>query len=90
MLLLVLGVVFLTPDKEADNVKEALGEIGAETEDFIDNAKESYQKYSTEFVEEANEAINEAVEGAVKSASESFFESIRQAVGEFFENLIPG
>ena len=41
---------------------QTLGSIGVETEDFIDQAKQKYQEYSVEIVEEANEAINEAVE----------------------------
>ena len=69
---------------------QTLGTIGVGTEDFINQAKEKYQKYGTEFVEEANEAINEAVESAATSAAQNFFESIRQAVGDFFKNLIPG
>lgn len=69
---------------------QTLGNIGVETEDFIEQAKEKYQKYSAGFVEEANEAINDAVESAVTSAAQNFIESIRQTVGDFFRNLIPG
>ena len=68
---------------------KTLGTVGVETEDFIDQAKEKYQTYSTGFVEEANEAINEAVEGAVAGAARNFFDNIRQAAGDFFKNLIP-
>lgn len=68
---------------------KTLGTIGVETEDFIGQAKEKYQTYSTGFVEEANEAINDAVEGAVTSAARNFFDNIRQAAGDFFKNLIP-
>lgn len=52
-------------------------EVGAD--DFMEQAGEMYHKYSTEFVEEANDAINDAVGSAVKDAVKSFF-----------ENLIPG
>lgn len=66
-------------------------EVGAE--DFIEQAKQMYQKYSTELVEEANLAINEAVEGAVESAVESavenLMEDIKRSVVNFFKNLIP-
>lgn len=61
-------------------------EVGAT--DFIDQAKQMYQKYSEDIVEEANETINEAVEGAVESAVQNFFESISQSVQDFFRNLI--
>ncbi len=60
-------------------------EVGAA--DFIDQAKQMYQKYSEDIVEEANETINEAVEGAVESAVQKFFESISQSVQDFFRNL---
>lgn len=55
--------------------------------DFMDQAKQMYQKYSEEIVEEANETINEAVEGAVENAVQNFFESISQSVQDFFRNL---
>lgn len=61
-------------------------EVGAEG--FIDQAKEMYQKYSAEFVEEANDAINEAVGSAVEGAAEGFVESIKQSATDFFENLM--
>lgn len=68
---------------------QTLGNIGVETGDFIDQAKEKYQEYSAGFVEEANEAINDAVEHAVTNAAQNFFDSIRQAAGDFFRDLIP-
>lgn len=46
--------------------------------DFVEQAKQMYQKYGTGFVEDANDAIN----GAVKNAA-------RDAVQSFFQNLIP-
>lgn len=68
---------------------QTLGNIGVETGDFIDQAREKYQEYSAGFVEEANEAINDAVEHAVTNAAQNFFDSIRQAAGDFFRDLIP-
>lgn len=44
--------------------------------DFIGQAKQMYQKYGTEFVEEANDAINGAVKNAAKDAVQSFFQSL--------------
>lgn len=60
-------------------------EVGAE--DFMDQAKQMYHKYSAEFVEEANETINKAVEGAVKGAVENFFDSITRSIQDFFSSL---
>lgn len=93
-LLLVIGLVVLSPDHKMDfsgvmDGKIQAADIGEEAEAFLDEAKEKYQQYSTEFVEEANDAINEAVESAVESASESFFDSMKKAVSDFFENLLP-
>lgn len=68
---------------------QTLGNIGVETGDFIDQAKEKYQEYSAEIVEEANEVINEAVESAVTNAAQNFWDSIRQAAGDFFSSLMP-
>lgn len=61
-------------------------EVGAE--DFMDQAKEMYQKYSTELVEEANTAINKAVGSVVEGAAKNFFESIKQSVQNFIKNLM--
>lgn len=69
---------------------QTLGSIGVETEDFMDQAKQKYQEYSVELVEEANEAINEAVESAVSEAAHNFWDNIRQTVKDFFVNLISG
>ena len=82
----MIGVIVLTPDRTGEMYT---GASGVETEDFIEQAREKYQTYSEGFVEEANEAINEAVEGAVASAARNFADNIRQAAGDFFENLIP-
>ena len=49
-------------------------EVGAG--DFMERAKQMYQKYGTEFVEEANDAINGAVKNAAKDGIRSFFQSI--------------
>ena len=62
-------------------------EVGAE--DYIQQAGQMYQKYSTELVEGANSAINEAVEGAVQSAVENLLQDIRRSAADFFKNLIP-
>ena len=61
-------------------------EVGAE--DFMDQAKDLYQKYSTKLVNQANDAINEAVESAVEEAVNSFFQSLKQTVTDFFKNLL--
>lgn len=44
--------------------------------DFVEQAKQMYQKYGAEFVEEANDAINGAVKNAAKDAVQSFFQSL--------------
>ena len=81
-----LGVTLTDENRErAVAFLQTLGNIGVETEDFIEEAKQKYQQYSTEFVEGANEAINEAVESAVSSAAQSFFDSIRQTIEGFFK-----
>ncbi len=81
-----LGVTLTDENRErAVEFLQTLGNIGVETEDFIEEAKQKYQQYSTEFVEGANEAINEAVESAVSSAAQSFFDSIRQTIEDFFK-----
>lgn len=69
---------------------QTLGSIGVETEGFMEQAKQKYQEYSVELVEEANEAINEAVESAVSEAAHNFWDNIRQTVKDFFVNLISG
>lgn len=65
-----------------------LDAIEVEAGDFMDQAKILYQKYSTELVEQTNDAINEAVDSAVKGAVSNFFESLKQAVADFFTNLL--
>lgn len=64
-----------------------LDAIEVEAGGFMDQAKTLYQKYSTELVEQTNDAINEAVESAVEGAVSNFFESLKQAVADFFTNL---
>ena len=79
-------------ETEKDNVTgflRTLGTIEVEAGDFIEQAKEKYQQYSTGFVEEANEAINEAVENAVTDAAHNFFDSMQSAVADFFKDLLP-
>ncbi|MDE6386993.1 MAG: DUF1002 domain-containing protein [Lachnospiraceae bacterium] len=66
---------------------QTLDSIEVEAEDFMEQAKEMYQKYSTELVEEANTAINKAVGSVVESAAKNFFESIKQSVQNFIKNL---
>lgn len=85
-----LGNTLTQEDKKnVTGFLQTLGTIEVETGDFIEQAKEKYQKYSTGFVEEANEAINEAVESAVTDAAHNFFDGIRDAVEDFFKNLLP-
>ena len=79
----------LEDKKNVTGFLQTLGTIEVETGDFIEQAKEKYKKYSTGFVEEANEAINEAVESAVTDAAHNFFDGIQDAVEDFFKNLLP-
>lgn len=82
--------VTLTEEEEnriVDFVK-SLDAIEVGAEDFMDQAKALYQKYSTKFVNQANDAINEAVESAVEDAVNSFFQSLKQTVTDFFKNLL--
>ena len=84
-----LGVA-LTEEEEnriVDFVK-SLDAIEVGAEDFMDQAKDLYQKYSTKLVNQANDAINEAVESAVEEAVNSFFQSLKQTVTDFFKNLL--
>lgn len=74
-------------DRIVDFVK-SLDTIEVGAEDFMEQAKDLYRKYSTELVEQANDAINEAVESAVESAVSNFFESLKQTVSDFFTNLL--
>lgn len=55
---------------------QTLSTIETGAGDFMEQAKQMYQKYSTEFVEETNDAINEAVENAVTDAAKNFLQSI--------------
>lgn len=54
----------------------------AEAGDFIEQAQQMYRKYSTEFVEEANDTINGAVENALQSAVRNFFQTLIQSIRE--------
>lgn len=54
---------------------QTLDTIESGAGDFIEQAKQKYRKYSTELVEEANDAINGAVESALKNAVRSFLQS---------------
>lgn len=63
-------------------------EVGAE--DFMDQAKQMYHKYSAQLVEGANEAINEAVESAAEGAARNFFDSLKHSAQNFWGNLTSG
>ena len=52
-----------------------LDTIEEEAGDYIEQAQELYRKYSTEFVEEANDTINGKLRNALKDAVHSFFQS---------------
>ena len=72
--------ISLTEDNK-DRVVEfmkTLDGIETGTGEFIEHAKQMYQRYAAEFVGEADDAIN----GAFKNA-------LREAVHTFFENIIP-
>ena len=82
--------VTLTEEEEnriVDFVK-SLDAIEVGAEDFMDQAKDLYQKYSTKLVNQANDAINEAVGSAVEDAVNSFFQSLKQTVTDFFKSLL--
>ena len=84
-----LGITLTEENKDRIvGFMQTLDTIEVEAEDFMDRAKEMYQKYSTELVEETNTAINKAVGNAVEGAARNFFESIRRSVQNFFKNLI--
>lgn len=74
-------------DRIVDFMKSLDG-IEAGAEDFMEQAKDLYRKYSTELVEQANDAINRAVESTVKDVVNSFFQSIKQTVSDFLNNLL--
>lgn len=68
----------LTEENKARVVEfmQTLDTLESGAGDFVDKAKQMYQRYSTEFVEQANDAINGAVKNAASDAVRSFFESI--------------
>lgn len=83
-----LGITLTQENKDRIvGFMQTLDTIEVEAEDFIDQAKEMYQKYSTELVEEANTAINKAVGSVVEGTAKNFFESIKQSVLNFMKNL---
>lgn len=57
---------------------QTLDTIESDAGDYIEQAKQMYQKYSAEFIEEANDTIG----GAIKSAAEG-------AVRNFIQSIIP-
>lgn len=81
--------VSLTEETKAGIVgfMQTLDSIEAGTEDFMEQAGEMYQKYSAEFVQEANTAINKAVGSVVEDAAENLWRSIKQSVRDLFQNL---
>lgn len=52
-----------------------LDTIEEEAGDYMEQAQELYRKYSTEFVEEANDTVNGKLRNALKDAVHSFFQS---------------
>lgn len=84
-----LGITLTEENKDRIvGFMQTLDDIEVGAEDFMEQAKEMYKKYSTELVEEANTAINKAVGSVVEGAAKNFFESIRQSVQNFFKNLM--
>lgn len=61
---------------------QKLDTIETGADDFIEQAKQMYESYSTEFVEQANDTINGAFKNAVKDGAQSFFDSIKQSEDE--------
>lgn len=55
--------------KTLDSVEES-------ADDFIDRAKQMYQKYSAEFVEQANDTIKGALKNAAKEAVRGFLNGL--------------
>lgn len=55
---------------------QKLDTIETGADDFMEQAKQMYESYSTEFVEQANDTINGAFKNALKDGARSFFDSI--------------
>ena len=55
---------------------QKLDTIEAGADDFIEQAKQMYEKYGIEFVEQANDSINGAFKNAIKDGTNSFLDSI--------------
>lgn len=55
---------------------QKLDTIEAGADDFIEQAKQMYESYGIEFVEQANDTINGAFKNAVKDGTKSFFDSM--------------
>ena len=55
---------------------QKLDTIEAGADDFIEQAKEMYEKYGVEFVEQANDTINDAFKNAVRDGTRSFIDSM--------------
>ena len=55
---------------------QKLDTIETGADDFIEQAKEMYERYGVEFVEQANDTINGAFKNALKDGTRSFFDSM--------------
>ena len=55
---------------------QKLDTIEAGADDFIEQAKQMYESYGIEFVEQANDTINGAFKNALKDGTQSFIDSI--------------
>ena len=56
---------------------QKLDTIEAGADDFMEQAKQMYESYSTEFVEQANDTINGAFKNALKDGTRSFLDSLK-------------
>lgn len=66
--------------KNEDRVVEfmqKLDTIEEGADDFMEQARQMYEKYSNEVVEQANDTINEAFKNALKDGTQSFIDSIK-------------
>lgn len=55
---------------------KTLDRIEESADDFAEQAKQMYRKYSAEFVEQADDTIKGALKNAAKDAARSFLESL--------------
>lgn len=61
---------------------QKLDTIETGADDFMEQAKQMYESYSTEFVEQANDTINGAFKNALKDGTQSFFDSLKPDIDE--------